>query len=42
MQNICKGISMNSLKFDIMFFLLSGFQHFLRALISKEEEKGQN
>lgn len=42
MQNICKGIGMNSLKFGIVFFLLSRFQHFLRGHISKGREKGQN
>lgn len=41
-QNISKVVGMNSLKFNIMFFLLSRFQHFLRGHISKGREKGEN
>lgn len=41
-QNVSKGVGMSSLKFDIMFFLLYRFQHFLRGHIIKRREKGEN
>lgn len=41
-QNISEGVGMNSLKLDIMLFLLSRFQRFLRGHISKGREKGEN